>query len=266
MIYSGRKIIFIPGDAIRVTQPAAAAAVPAWIPTDIAGLALWIDFSDATKLFTDAGTTPVSSDGDAIYQANDKSGNNRHITQSTSGARPAYKTNVQNGLSIARFDGSSDFFSVPNFLTALSIGEVFIVVKIDTDPPANAAQTGLWKIGSDTVATHFPYTDSGVYDDFGSTVRKTSGNPTAALTTPRTYHVISKSSLWTSWVNETQHYTTATNTVEFTIAGTIGKSSDAGNSYFLDGDIAEIVLYGAELSSADKALVAGYLTGKWAHY
>lgn len=79
-------------------------------PTSIAGLQLWLDFSDATTLFADAGTTPVSSDGDAIYQANDKSGNSRHATQSSINSRPLYKTGIHNGLSVAKMDGVNDYF------------------------------------------------------------------------------------------------------------------------------------------------------------
>lgn len=68
----------------------------------------WWDFSDATTLYTDAGTTPVANDGDLIYQANDKSGNNRHLTQATAGNRPLYKTNIQGGQSVAQFGGVTD--------------------------------------------------------------------------------------------------------------------------------------------------------------
>lgn len=77
---------------------------PPFSPTDITGLKLWIDFSDADTLFTDAGSTPVSSDGDAIYQANDKSGNGFHAVMATEADRPAYKTNVQNGKSVSRYN------------------------------------------------------------------------------------------------------------------------------------------------------------------
>jgi hypothetical protein len=85
----------------------------AFSPTDIAGLKLWLDFSDASTLFTDAGSTPVSSDGDAIYQANDKSGRGNHAVQANIDCRPFYKTAVLNSLSVGDFDGSNDVLIVP---------------------------------------------------------------------------------------------------------------------------------------------------------
>lgn len=77
-------------------------------PADIGDCLLWYDFSDASTLFTDAGTTPVSSDGDLIYQANDKSGNGYNLAQITKANRPEYKINIQNGLSVVMSDGSAN--------------------------------------------------------------------------------------------------------------------------------------------------------------
>ena len=49
---------------------------PAWVPSDVAGLALWLDASDLSTLFTDsARTTPVASSGDPVGGWADKSGN-----------------------------------------------------------------------------------------------------------------------------------------------------------------------------------------------
>jgi hypothetical protein len=64
---------------------------------------VWIE-NDATKLYTDAGTTLVSADGQAVYRAADKSGNSRHVEQTTLGARPLYKTSGPHLL----FDGTDD--------------------------------------------------------------------------------------------------------------------------------------------------------------
>lgn len=66
---------------------------------------VWIE-ADPTKLYTDAGTTLVSADGDAVQQANDKSGNGRNVTQATSTARPLYKTG--SGKPYLQYDGVDD--------------------------------------------------------------------------------------------------------------------------------------------------------------
>jgi len=85
----------------------AAGAVSGFVPTDITGCAVWIDFSDANTLFTDAGSTKVANDDDAIYQANDKSGNNVNAVMSDSLYRPKYKPNIQNSLSAGLSSGSN---------------------------------------------------------------------------------------------------------------------------------------------------------------
>jgi hypothetical protein len=80
-------------------------------PSQVANLAAWFDASDATTLYKDAGVTLVSADGDAIAQINDKSGNSRVLSGGGGAAKPLYKINIQNGLSIVRFDGADDILS-----------------------------------------------------------------------------------------------------------------------------------------------------------
>lgn len=91
--------------------------------------ALWIDFSDATTLFnaTSGGSTPTAGTG--IARVEDKSGNARHFTQSTSGNRPTYQTGVYNGRSIARFDGVNDRLSLgsSNLFRNISGGTIYAV-------------------------------------------------------------------------------------------------------------------------------------------
>lgn len=89
-----------------LAYPTMSGAAAAFDPTSISGLAHWLDFSDADTLFTDAGSTKVSADGNAIYQANDKSGNNSHSTQTTSDWN-LYAGRVKSGDSAQSVNGSS---------------------------------------------------------------------------------------------------------------------------------------------------------------
>lgn len=73
-------------------------------PLSVSGLDFWLDGTDPSVLFTDAGTTPVAVNGDKIRQANDKSGQGNHVSNATLANRPAYTTGASNGHSAARFD------------------------------------------------------------------------------------------------------------------------------------------------------------------
>jgi hypothetical protein len=59
-----------------------------WKPTAVSNLKLWLDADDNTTLFANSNlTTAVSS---AVGGWQDKSGNGKHATQSTSGDQPTY--------------------------------------------------------------------------------------------------------------------------------------------------------------------------------
>jgi hypothetical protein len=87
----------LPSRNIFVT---AAAFTPASLSPKV-----WIE-ADPTKLYTDAGTTLVSADGQAVQQANDKSGNGVNMSQATLANRPLYKTG--SGHPYLLFDGTND--------------------------------------------------------------------------------------------------------------------------------------------------------------
>jgi hypothetical protein len=63
-----------------------------WTPAQLSP-AVWLDASDSA-------TVQVS--GSAVTQWSDKSGNNRHYTQTDSTRRPTYETAVRNGLNAVR--------------------------------------------------------------------------------------------------------------------------------------------------------------------
>ena len=110
-----------------------------WLPTDIAGLKQLIVYSDITTLYTDsAKTTPVTSDGDVIGAAEDKSGNGNDVLQATTAKKPLYKTGIQNGLSAGLFDDSDDYMQSAAWSELSQPNTIFVVGKATT--PANTAQ------------------------------------------------------------------------------------------------------------------------------
>ena len=78
-------------------------------PATIFGANLIAWYRSDQGLYKDAGITPVSADGDAVYQWNDLSGNNYHLIQVTLANRPTWKTGQINGQPTVRFNGSSNF-------------------------------------------------------------------------------------------------------------------------------------------------------------
>src|SRR3990167_1190365 len=54
------------------------------------------------------------NDNDVVGTWLDSSGKGNHATQTTAGNKPLYKTNIQNGKPIVRFDGVDDWMSLTN--------------------------------------------------------------------------------------------------------------------------------------------------------
>jgi hypothetical protein len=74
------------------------------VPSSISGLVLWLKADSG--VYIDSGVT-LATNGQSVAQWNDQSGNSNHATQPTSGYRPVFKTNVQNGLPSVQFTAAS---------------------------------------------------------------------------------------------------------------------------------------------------------------
>jgi hypothetical protein len=222
-------------------------------PFDATGLWSWLKADAITGL----------SDGDPVTTWEDAHTSNHDATQSTSASKPTYKTSILNSLPVLRCDGTDDYLVLPD-ASALTAGTGFVVVKLVADPPASDPKTGLWDFGTEDTRDHYPYTDGTVYDGFGSSARKTTANPAASLASWRIYTVLTKSGEWTSWVDETQLFTTATNTVAFNSTPYLGRGQSSGSNAWLDGDMAEFLLFDSDIGSTRRTEIWDYLQAKYA--
>jgi len=270
------------------------AAVSTWVPfapTAITGLQLWLDASDASTLYdATTGGSLVSANG-AVARWEDKSGNSRHATQSTSGYRPLRKTAQQNGLAALEFSASSNqriavsgSAASLNFLHA-SAYTIFCVVRAGL-----AASPNMLNPIVSTISTFSGLPGMAIYHDDRSSIPRSS----------RIGHSVLNSSDgilgWTSADNffpanafgvltMTGDMTSATASVRATAYNTAGVSASAPSTsgsasvassqsdftigalseqFWLTGQVAEIVVYNSALSSTDRNSVCAYLTSKWA--
>lgn len=182
----------------------------------------------------------------------DESGNNRNATQSSTSARGVFKTNQANGQPAIRFSGAQ-WYDLPNFMTGFTEGEFFVVMKSAADPAASGATSGLGEFGTSLDVSHIPFTDGRILTEWGSTVRKDAGNPSASLANLSLLNFITKPGEYTVNLNGTQIYTTATNTVGFPSAPKFGKDTSGFGDIFFDGWLFEILFFPTVRNSTERA-------------
>lgn len=231
-------------------------------PSDLSGLELWLKANSLTSLSNDA----------EIATWSDSSGNGRDATGVLrTNKKPRLRTtegpNSMPAVILVDSIGDGGHFTLPNFMTGFTAGNVFFVVKLTQNPVGLGVQdaasvTGDWGSGGDAYY-HFP-TDSKIYDDFGTTARKNAIAHTGqALTSWQTIDVRSASGAWSYHMSGTQLLSTGTNTVGWGTAPKIGRV--ATNTKFMRGWVAEIILYSRVLSSSEKFnTIHTYLNNKYA--
>lgn len=215
-------------------------------PTDLANLELWLPVSALS-----------GSDGDQISTWEDQSGNNRDATGVIfSSAKPKYRTgggpssgpSVEIGLG-GSFQGN---FTLPNFASGFTSGEIFLVIQAEEDPGADTgvnwgSPAGDWGTGT---AGLYPFSDNVIYENWGSTVRKTTNDPTTALTSWLLYNIRSASGAWSWSINAAtsgnDFFSTGTNTVAFSTAPLIGRSGTRA----MKGRIVDVIMYSRVLDDA----------------
>lgn len=221
-------------------------------PLGLADLELWLKMSTLSGLSND----------DQITTWSDSSGNGRNATGTgtVGGVKPVYKTTggPTGGPSVrlSLDDGSElRFFTLPNFLTSFTAGEIFIVCIAKADPgdgasSANGPPVGDW--GSSVTGALYPFwSDSKIYEEFGTTVRKTALDPVTSLATWLCYNIRSAAGDFTYSINgatsTNDFFTTATNTVGW---GTAPKVGAEAIGKYLHGSIVEVIFYSRILDDA----------------
>lgn len=246
----------------------ATGAAPLLDPRTISGLAAWYDFSDIATLFQNTiATTPVTTDGQNIARANDKSGNGRNILQGGAGA-PVYKTGIRAGRSIARLNGVDQWLTASSFVHSASGGlTLFVVCAYSAYVSDNNTAAGFLSNATPSLTTAaIRRTASGTFafSSYDGTSAITSDSETSADTD---WHYLSGTKgTGTTLVlridgTGTQSigpFTPNTSAQTFSVGSRASSAAD-----LFTGDIAEVLLYDVNLSGIDRTAVEAYLYTKW---
>ncbi len=221
---------------------------PARIPT-----ALWLDASDASTITTVSG---------AVSEWRDKSGNNRHFTQSNSSYRPLLQT------STVVFDGVDDFLTRGTMLFTSPVYGFYTVTR-NRNLSANPGIGGQLSYGGGDLTTyrHFLYQNA---TNYYSAIQV--GDYTVFLqpyTGDTNFHIFSyeHNGSTISLHSEAGLTTTQTNGGYNGIAQTaftLGAGAPlAPGSVFVPLDAREVIATPTPLSASDRQKLQGYLAHKW---
>jgi hypothetical protein len=257
---------------------------------------VWYDAADLSTLFdATTGGSSVAADG-AVARWQDKSGNLRHLTQSTSGSRPLRKTSQQGGLDTLSFDGSNDVMSVASSSATFSFlhqadSTVFLVARAGTTANPDAAYiaiaTGTGTEGAPNFTLWFedrnlPEEDYVANENVRVIVGARPGQSAVDTLnngrngwTPNAYKLVS---LVTRPANATAAQrvaaringgTSASGNTNSASVNTGSAMADlhvgapSAGAFYWNGNIAEVVIYNSALSDANRALVEQALIAKW---
>lgn len=214
------------------------------VPNALPGLALWFR--------GDKGIVPGT--GVATWQ--DQSGNERHVTQATGSKQPTQATAINSKATLHFVTASEQKLANATALT-MTGGHLFAVIKGNG---LEGQSRSPWRFGSyGDICWYLFGTD--IYEGFGSTTRKSLGNPTQDVDLAHCYEAISTSSEWTGKINGTTLLTTGTNTVGWDPLGfEIGGHATA----WWDGDYAEIIVLDHKATINEEAAIVAYLNARYA--
>lgn len=226
----------------------------AFSPSDISGLQLWLDADDSDT---------ITLNGSTVSQWNDKSGNDYNVSQGTASNQPTYQSAVLNSKSVVRFDGTNDrlFNTTAQPVSGSNNRTIFIVFSCNSASPTD-------------YSLYFGPSNGGYGEVMGISqeiaVRVNQGNRVFDQSNSDGSHAFvtfiqngTNISNFDAWKNGTALSATSTLSRELNTGTGLYLGSHGDNSSFLDGDIAEIIVYNSALSTSDRESVESYLSTKW---
>lgn len=193
------------------------------------------------------------------YDVNPQALSALNATQSTSGSRPSYKTNMENGLPMVYFSGTK-YMTLPDGTVPYNDTSytVFIVGKFSSTCSSGTCNIISSGAASSSNLNSFQYTSTAVKNNWNSS----SLSATASIATLHIYSFTYKNSVGRKiYVDGTQTASDSTTSRTSTNATNLfGSSSSSTN---ITGYLGEVIIYQRALNSEERKSVEKYLSRKW---
>jgi hypothetical protein len=214
--------------------------------------ALWFDAAD---------TTTITESSGSVSQWNDKSGNGKNVVQANGAAQPTTGTTTQNGLNVISFDGTDDFLESANGAASFDTVECYFIGLTSVDSrvligvPHAATHTSpfhRWLLFHNTINRLSIRVNS---------VLSSSANNVVSTSNAAIYRL--ETGTGDGYINTTRviNASGATNTYPNSTPLQIG--TIAGGGAYLNGFVAEVLIFDRALNEDEKTTLNNYLTSKW---
>jgi hypothetical protein len=223
-------------------------------------LEFWWDFSDAATRFQDASrTTPATANTDPIGGVTDKSGMGRHLSQSSSGSRPALDTSGINSASSCKFASGAKWLEAGTFSPTLAQPTTVYIVIRNANTSDGFAFDGAATGGRNAICL-FGGQWSGYAGNFGGELALADvGVYIIGIEFHGASSKIFRNGVQTSGSNGPLVYGMGSQAM-----GGVTVGSDSGDVNFpFAGWIGEIIGVNRALTSDERAALEGYLSSKW---
>jgi hypothetical protein len=180
----------------------------------------------------------------------DQTSNNRNWIQNASSNQSRHLGDSEFRLAL---ESQYAFYNTPS-LAFLTEAEVFTVVKANSDPASNTFS--MWNKQSSASSSHYPWQDGVIYEAFGSTTRKTVGNPTTPLNQYNLYNISTAANYWEARLNKNSLFSTNTNTVGFNNNPTLGSGTS-------DHFFKELILYPSLKTASDRDNISNNIISRF---
>ena len=239
------------------------------------GLTLWLDANDSSTLFTDLDCKKPAGKIDYVSCWKDKSDLNNRVSLIPKSSRAKRQFDISNKNTVVKFNHSGFISNTLGQITENSSYTKFILFKIDNDKgdekKRGAAKHNL--IGSEPYETTLWANNGRLHSEHHSDNYLDS--PTKLNT--RKYHIASTryskpenpplpNILNLNGRQEASNYNKSDHGLAFATLGTVGIENDKkafGTYFYLDGKIAEALIYDRALSDTEIDEVEQYLAKKW---